>query len=135
MSFLKLSAPTVLCTHNVDLLSAYLVMGHCNCKQFSFLPVAIPPFLMNSLEKKAFLKVISELHYKRFVYMTENFNESCSALTYTRPQCPVCLNALALTMAPYNHGLCCQVDIFPPLFFQRFPWMSAPIQVGLVGFW
>uniref|UniRef100_A0A673K4U5 Sidoreflexin n=1 Tax=Sinocyclocheilus rhinocerous TaxID=307959 RepID=A0A673K4U5_9TELE len=65
--------------------------------------MAIPPFLMNSLEKKAFLKVISNLHYKYFVYMAENLNESYLDLAehvHTQQRCLVCLNALALKMAP-----------------------------------
>lgn len=105
MSFLKLSAHTVLCTCYAQPVHIWLwdTVIASNLTFNFFLPVAIPPFLMNSLEKKAFLKVISKLHCKRFVYMTENFNESCSALTehaHTRLQCPVYLNALALTMAP-----------------------------------
>lgn len=56
---------------------------------------------MNSLEKKAFLKVISNLHYKYFVYMAENLSYLALAEhVHTQQQCPVCLNALALKMAP-----------------------------------
>ncbi len=58
---------------------------------------------MNSLEKKAFLKVISNLYYKYLVYMAENLNERYLALAehvHTQQQCPVCLKALALKMTP-----------------------------------
>lgn len=56
---------------------------------------------MNSLEKKAFLKVIANLHYTYFAYMAENLNGSYLALAehvHTQQQCPVCLKALALKM-------------------------------------
>lgn len=45
---------------------------------------------------------------------------------------------MVYTMAPMDTALSCRPCWFSPFSFwsfQRFPWMSAPIQVGLVGFW
>ncbi|XP_053422746.1 sideroflexin-1 isoform X2 [Nycticebus coucang] len=63
--------------------------------------MAIPPFIMNTLEKKAFLK--------------QPFAECLFLLS----------NVLGGRVTQKGPKPCCQ---------ERFPWMSAPIQVGLVGF-
>lgn len=74
---------------------------------------------------------------------TENSNElycTCSEIILKKSAlaslASVCF--MVYTMAPIDTAFSCRPCWFSPLFlssFQRFPWMSAPIQVGLVGFW